>query len=142
MKFSEKLRAKREEHRLSQEEIAKELGISRRTVINYEQGVSYPNDRAIYFKLAKILKTDRFYFLTEDEEFLTEATKRYGRKGFLEAQNILAQTSALFAGGELSAEDKLAFAQEMQAIFFDATERAKTKFTPKKHRKPKETQDD
>ena len=137
MKFGEKLREKRDEHRLSQEVLAKKLGITRRTIVNYEQGVSYPSDREIYFKLAEILETDKFYFLTEDEEFLTEAASRYGRKGLQEAQEILNQTAALFAGGELSEEDRIAFSHEMQAIFFDATERAKTKFTPKKNRKPK-----
>ena len=37
----------------------------------------------------------------------------------------------MFAGGELTDEDKLAFMHEIQSLYFDSKDRAK-KFTPKK----------
>ena len=47
-------------------------------------------------------------------------------------RKIKEQTTALFAGGELSEEDQAAFIKEMEALFLDAKEDAK-KFTPKKY---------
>jgi len=63
---------------------------------------------------------------------LTEAAEQYGRRGQLQAQEILEQTAQLFAGGFLSDDDELNFQMEMQKIFFDSKMRAK-KFTPKKY---------
>ena len=50
----------------------------------------------------------------------------------MQAKKIKEQTSALFAGGELSEEDQANFIKEMEALFLDAKEEAK-KFTPKKY---------
>lgn len=74
------------------------------------------------------------YLLTEDEEFISEAAVQHGLRGEQQARKIIVQTQALFAGGDLSDEDQLAFLHEMQAIYFDSKERAK-KFTPKKYRR-------
>jgi len=82
--------------------------------------------------MADLFEIDVNYFLTENEEFLTEAAKKYGRRGLSQAEAVLEQTSALFAGGELSDDDKLAFIHEIQEIYFDSKERAK-RFTPKKY---------
>lgn len=138
MKFGEKLREEREKRSLTQEELAKQLGVSRNTIVNYERGASHPKERQVYSKLAEAFEVDISYFLTDDEAFLTEATARYGRKGTLEAEEILEHTSALFAGGTLSDEDKVGFLHAMQAIYFESNEHAKEKFTPKKYRKPKQ----
>ena len=136
MKFGEKIRIQRKNRKLHQAELAKELGLATRTLVNYENGASHPKSRDMYFKLAEFFEVDVNYFLTEDEEFLTAAAKQYGKRGQDRAQVILEQTSALFAGGELSEQDQIAFLHEMQAIFFDSKERAKKKYTPKKYRKP------
>ena len=132
MKFGEKLRLQRQEKGLSQLELAKELGVTTRTLINYEGGTSHPQSRETYHKLSEFFDVDVNYFLTEDEEFLTLAAQRYGSKGMTEAKEVLDQAAALFAGGKLSDEDKLAFLHEMQAIYFDSKEKSQKKF-----RKPK-----
>ena len=137
MKFGEKLKEQRTKKSLSQEELAKLIGVRRGTITNYEGGVSYPKDRKVYGKLAEIFEVDVNYLLTEDEEFLSQAAELYGTKGVREAKAILEDTAALFAGGELSEKDQLAFLHEMQAIYLDASERAREKYTPKKYRKPK-----
>lgn len=56
----------------------------------------------------------------------------HGSRGVAQAKKIKEQTSALFAGGELSEEDQANFIKEMEALFLDAKEEAK-KFTPKKY---------
>ena len=51
-----------------------------------------------------------------------------------QAQQILEQSAAMFAGGELSDEDKTAFMDEIQMLYLDSKMRAK-KYTPKKYLK-------
>ena len=135
MKFGEKLKEQRTSHNITQDALAKELGITRRSLVNYEQGASYPSDRTIYHKLATIFDVDVNYFLTEDEEFLTMVAKHYGKRGLDQAGVILDQTAALFAGGELSEADQIAFLHDMQRLFLDSKDKAREKFTPKKYRK-------
>ena len=47
-----------------------------------------------------------FSELSEDEEFVLEAQQSYGYKGAKDAEELVAGVSALFAGGELSENDK------------------------------------
>ena len=67
-----------------------------------------------------------------DDQFYADVRKKYGSRGVAQAKKIKEQTSALFAGGELSEEDQAAFIKEMEALFLDAKADAK-KFTPKKY---------
>jgi len=135
MKFGDKVKQQRMQRSMTQDELATALGVSKRTVCYYEDDKTHPQNREIYVRLSNIFEMDINYFLTEDEEFLTEAAEKYGRRGRAQAQAVLDQASALFAGGELSDEDKLAFIHEMQKLYFDSKERAKLKFSPAKQRK-------
>ena len=60
---------------------AKAIGVSLRTVSNYEAGTRYPKKRETYYKMAEVLKVDVNYLLTDDEEFLLNAESKYGSKG-------------------------------------------------------------
>ena len=137
MKFGEKVKEQRKKAGLMQEDVAKAIGITRRTLARYEGSVSHPKDRSIYAKLAKFFGVDVNYFLTEDEEFLTLAAENYGKRGQAQAKAILEQADALFAGGELSEADQLAFIHSMQALFLRSKEVAREKFTPNKHKRNK-----
>ena len=139
MKFGEKVKDLREQKKMTQDELAKAADISLRTVQYYEQGKSYPRNREIYTRLASLFEVDINYLLTEDEEFLVEAVAKYGRRGRIQAEDILEQAHALFAGGELSEEDRLAFVHDIQEIYFESKEMAREKFTPKKYRKDADT---
>ena len=138
MKFGEKLREQRKKRKMKHEELAAALGITKWTLSNYERGVSHPQDRSIYKKLADYFEVDINYFLTEDEEFLTEAAANYGKRGLRQAEALTEQIAAMFAGGELSEEDEIAFLREVQGLYLDSKKRAREKFTPKKY---KENQD-
>lgn len=134
MTFGEKVKELRVLHEWSQEALAKAVGVSRRTIAAYEAGNVYPRKRETYEKLAKALETDVQYLRTENEEFMEEVSEKYGRRGVLQAKDILEETAQLFAGGTLSAEDELAFITEMQRLYLDSKERAK-KFTNKRYMK-------
>jgi hypothetical protein len=79
------------------------------------------------------------YILTEDEEFIAEASGKYGRRGQTQTEEILQQVSALFAGGDLSEHDRLIFVHEIQHLYFDSKKRAKEKYTPRKYRQTENT---
>lgn len=66
MRFCEKLKEARTKAGLKQEELAKALGVSLRTITNYESGECYPRKRDIYHKLAELFHTEENYFLNED----------------------------------------------------------------------------
>lgn len=133
MNFGEKLKDLRTQRGWSQEELAKKLGLTRRTVISYEKGSSYPRTRDAYRKIADTFNVDINFLMTENEEFMMEVGAQFGQRGQMQANDILNRTKELFAGGTLSAEDQKAFALEMQKIFMDSKNEAK-KFTPKKYR--------
>lgn len=68
MKFSDKLRAQRIKAGLTQEDLATQLGVTCRTLQNYESGAVYPKKRELYDRLAAFFENDVSYWLTESQE--------------------------------------------------------------------------
>ena len=132
MKFGEKVRKLRKDMKLSQGELAEKIGVSGRSVASYEAGISYPRYKETYDALAAVLGVDVNYLRMEDEEFLEDVGKQFGSRGQRQAQAILSEARQLFAGGELSDEDQIAFLTEMQQLFLDSKQRAK-KYTPRRY---------
>ena len=127
MKFCEKVKEARTKAGLKQDEFAKAIGVSLRTVSNYEAGTRYPKKRETYYKMAEVL-------LTDDEEFLLNAESKYGSKGARQAKELMAEVTGLFAGGELADEDLDEMMKGIQEAYWIAKEKNK-KYTPKKYRK-------
>lgn len=134
MKFCEKLKEARTRAGLKQEELAKALGVSLRTITNYESGERYPKKREIYYKLAELFHTEESYFLNEDEDFLLTAAEKYGSKGAKQARELMEEVSGLFAGGNIADEDLDEMMRGIQEAYWIAKEKNK-KYTPKKYRK-------
>ena len=99
MRFGEKLRDLRKGKGMTQTDLAKEIGVSLRTIISYENSNSYPKQREVYFKLAAFFNVDINYLLTEDEEFITKANTKYGNRGARQAEDLVAEIGGLFSGG-------------------------------------------
>lgn len=125
MKFSEKLRTSRINAGLTQQQLADKLGVSLRTVTNYETGERYPKKRELYKKMAEILSVDVNFLLTEDEEFVTAAAEKYGRTGAAQAQELLAQVTGLFAGGSMAQDDMDEMMKAIQDAYWIAKEKNK-----------------
>ena len=132
MKFHEKLKTLRKENELSQERLAKMAKISKRSLILYEQGTNYPRDRDVYNRLAECLGVDTNYLMTEDEEFILDARKKYGYRGAKQAQELVEELTGLFAGGELEEEDMDILANAIQEAYWIAKLNNK-KYTPNKY---------
>ena len=131
MKFSEKLRRARINAGLTQSQLASELGVSLRTVTNYETGDRYPKKRELYKKMAEVLGVEVNYLLTEDEDFIADAGEKYGAKGARQAQELLSEVTGLFAGGCLAQEDMDEMMRAIQDAYWIAKEKNR-KYSPKK----------
>lgn len=134
MTFGEKIKNLRKAKKMSQTQLANAVDVSLRTIRGWEAEGRYPKQHDLYQKLADALGCDISYLMREEEAFITEASEQYGSRGAKQAQQILEQAAAMFAGGDLSDEDKTAFMDEIQMLYLDSKKRAK-KFTPKKYLK-------
>ncbi len=135
--FSEKVKSARSELGLSQKQLAELVGVSSRSIQVYERGEKMPRQSTM-FRLAKALKVS-VKFLSDDDcknpledidkdGYIEEAWKNYGSRGANDIDQLLADNTALFAGGELSQEQKDAFFQAVMTAYVTCKEEAKKKF--------------
>ena len=135
--FADKVKEARISLGLSQPQLAQEVGVSPRSVQAYERGEKKPR-AAMMAKLAKALKVS-VKFLSDDEcedpvadiekdNYIEEARERYGSKGARDVEQLLADNAALFAGGELSQDQKDAFFEAVMTAYVTCKEEAKAKF--------------
>ena len=54
MTFGEKFKAEREKRKLTQQEVADALGINRRMITRYKNGISFPRTKGSYRKIADL----------------------------------------------------------------------------------------
>lgn len=130
MTFSEKIKNLRAEKNMKQSDLAKLAGVTTRTVAGWESQGRFPRKRELYQTLADIFGCDVTYLMGSEESFMTSANEEYGSRGAKQAQLILDQAYAMFAGGELSEADKVAFMDQIQEMYLDSKKKAK-KFTRK-----------
>ena len=134
MTFAEKFKEERVKKELTQQQVADSLGITRKMITLYEKGTSLPRTREAYKTIADFFGVDVNYLLTEDENFVVQATEKYGARGKKQAQDLVDGISGLFAGGTLSEQDKDAVMKALQDIYWDSKARNVEKYTPKKYK--------
>lgn len=100
MKLCDKLRTLRKQHAMTQSEAAEAIGVSLRTYKCYELDQTTPRYRKTFQKLADLYHVNINYLLQDDSEFPLSSDARD------EAHNLILQAQALFAGGQLSKQDK------------------------------------
>ena len=132
MTFADKLREIRNNEKLTQPDMAAILGVSIRTYKAYELGETLPRYRKIYHKIVEEFNVDLNYLLTEGEAFVITAGEQHGPRGVRGAIELINDARSLFAGGELSENDKKAVFDALQEAFFEAKLENK-KYTPKKY---------
>ena len=138
--IGDKLKALRLSKKITLAALSRSSGLSDRAIRYIENNERQPGIDAIK-KLSAALDVSTSYFMDDDlfqeevdkEEVLAEAKEKYGSRGKAQAERIYQQTQALFAGGQLSEEDRSAFRDLMIDLFFETKEEEK-KYTPKKFR--------
>ena len=141
MTFSDKIKRAREVAGMTQKELAEAVGVSQRTIASYESGGASARKTTIE-KLGAALKVSVRYLSDESctdpladiekDEYIEQARARYGAKGARDMDELLRDNAALFAGGELSQEQKDAFFEAVMFAYVTSKEKAKEKFGRKK----------
>ncbi|MDK2821507.1 helix-turn-helix domain-containing protein [Desnuesiella massiliensis] len=134
MLFGDKIKELRTSAGMSQQELANKAGLSLRSIQNYESNQRYPKDVAILNKLCKALNTTIEELMKEEDNFIQEASEKYGTRGKKDAQKLVDEIGGLFAGGELNEEDKDKVFRAITEMYWRAKDNNK-KYTPKKYRK-------
>lgn len=119
MEFKDKLIKLRKRYSISQSELAEQVGISRKSIQFYESGERYPRKHTLE-RLAEVLRVSVDYLVTDNEMFIVEAGEVGGLEGQLSAERFIKNATALFAGGQLSEEDKDAVMRTVQEIYWDS----------------------
>ena len=127
MKFGEKVRDLRKKNSLTQDELAKCLGVSKRTIIGWERDGRYPRNVEILEKMADIFHVPLTYIQPDQSLFIERAAATYGKKGKIEAQHLAFELTELFASGELTAQDMDGIMYEMHKAYFKYREQEREK---------------
>ena len=141
MNFSDKVKRSRELRGFTQQTLADEINVSKRTIAAYETTGAKPRP-ATMRKLAAALKVSVDY-LTIDEVpdpeyglekqgYVDQARELYGAHAAREMNALLEQNAALFAGGELSQEAKDDFFAAVMKSYLACKEAAKKTYGRKK----------
>ena len=139
--FAEKVLDARSALGLTQPQLAELVGVSTRAVVSYEKGEKCPRQSTM-MKLAKALRVS-VKFLSDDncedpladiekDGYIEAAHQRYGAAGVRDMDTLLQENTALFAGGELSQEQKDMFFQAVMKAYITCKEEASQKFGHKK----------
>lgn len=134
MLFGDRVKELRSLAGMSQQELANKAGLSLRSIQNYESNQRYPKDVAILNKLCKALNTTIEELMKGEDNFIQEASEKYGTRGKKDAQKLVDEIGGLFAGGELNEEDKDKVFRAITEMYWRAKDNNK-KYTPKKYRK-------
>ena len=135
MAFADIMKKERAKLQMTQADFAKYIGVSHRSLQNYELGLNHPRSRDAYQKIADALNLDVNYLLTENEEFILGIGAEFGPRGAKGAERVLADVNALFAGGEMAEEDLDVFMQAVQDAYWKVKKINIEKYTPKKYQK-------
>lgn len=113
MSFGEKVKDLRIQNGLTQKELAKAIGVSTRSLINYETGRCYPRQASVVAKLSEKLGVTADYLLSDEPGMQVVGEESRS------ADALVEELTALFAGGRLSEEDRDAAMQAIQRAYWD-----------------------
>ena len=88
MSFAENLKRLRKEKGLTQEQLARQIGVGKRAVIGYEVEGRYPKKHEVYQKIADALDCTTNDLLTDNsDQFVAKAQEEYGTRGRRQAED-------------------------------------------------------
>ena len=105
MQCADKLIKIRKSRGLSQQDLSRLSGLSRRALAYYESGERLPRHRATIEALSHALNVDSGELMDENCDFIYKAGETYGEGAKQEAARLIGQIKSLYAGGSLSSRD-------------------------------------
>lgn len=118
MTFSEKLKYYRNKKRLTQSELAKAAGISRRTYLYYESGDKYPRKRDTVIALARCLGTEPDDLLPENDMYISGSL---GSLPFEEQARLMKSCAEIVFGSTvLTAEQKQSIYNAVSELYLSS----------------------
>lgn len=140
MELKERIAKLRRIKNLTQAELAEKVGVTTRSIQNYELGTRVPKMDTVV-KIAEALGVDEKVLMSDEDYFVIEAHEKYGSRGKKDAEELVKNATALFAGGTISERDKTLVLEAIQEAYFEAKIINK-KYTPKKYRKNDDSNSD
>lgn len=133
MELKDRISGIRKYKGLTQAGLAQKIGMTTRAIQNYESGNRIPKS-AVLEKIAEGLGVTIDDLASEDDKFVIKATEQYGSRGKVDAQQLIENANALFAGGDITEEDKTYVMEALQEAYWRAKIKNK-RHIPKKYRK-------
>ena len=140
----EKIKDRRITLNMTQKDLAEQVGTTVRTISSYEAAGSKPRGLNLR-KLCTGMNVSEAYLLNDEIEdetygleeapYIESARAAYGKKGATDVEQLLTQTRAMFAGGDVLEEDKELFFQAVTEAYFANKKRASETFTRKDYKK-------
>jgi len=137
MAFGDRLREHRQLANMKQSELAEKVGLTLRSIQNYESNTRYPVNMMVVKKLADALGVTIGDLLEEFDYNIIEAGVKGGSKAQKEVFHLVNKIRAMFTGNELDDDDKDAALRALIDAYWDAKKENK-KYTPYKYRQRKE----
>ncbi len=119
MNFGEKCRKYRTEKKMTQEEVARAAGISKRTYIYYESGSKYPRKIETAKKLAEIFGTNVNMLLVTDEEYLP--VQQENRSELSDTETLAEAIESFFHDENIDIETKKQIYQAVSDLYTELT---------------------
>ncbi len=140
MGFKERLKEKRLEANLTQVQLAEKVGVTARTIQNYELGTRKPTKFEVVDKIAVALNTTTEDLLGNSGMFVLAAQEQGGAKAARDIDELVSEVTGMFAGGKLSEAALDGAMKAFNDAYWIAKDKNK-KFTPKKYRKSEDAED-
>lgn len=145
--FGQKMQMARIAKKITQTDLAERVGVSRRSIFDYENNNATPRKKTMQ-KIAAELGVTVTYLTTPDEtdtdagkirETYEDAVReQFGSRAVREMDDLSERGQSFFAGGDIPQEDKDAVFEILATAYYAAKSRASEKFTPHSKRKNKE----
>lgn len=142
--LGEKVRDRRAELGLTQQQLADEVGIALKTLTNIEVRGAMPRSTTLHRLCVALGVSDAYLtndkiddpaYGLEEASYVDGIRQKYGRKTARDMEDVLETSRAFFAGGDIPKEEKDKFFMAFAAAYGLCKEDARESFTPKKYRK-------
>ena len=123
MIFAEKEKMLRKSAKMTQEKLAGKIGVSKRSVINFEKGESRPRYVKTYKAIAELFGVPVDFLKNDSEDDYEKAmTLTSNSEDKKEINELLTQVRFLFAGGRLTPQDRDGVMRAISELYFEAKE--------------------